>query len=79
MLNRGNTQDFQRAEIPKAFYTCKLHVNYMLENRVKIDVYISREHKKEILKRAKLLGLSVSDYMKLKALDMLKDENKKRK
>jgi len=51
----------------------------MLENRVKIDVYISREHKKEILKRAKLLDLSVSDYMKLKALDLIKDENKKRK
>lgn len=51
----------------------------MPKKRVKIDVYISQEHKKEILKRAKLMDLSVSDYMKLKALDMLKEKNKKRK
>jgi hypothetical protein len=43
-------------------------------HKVKIDVYLSKEHKEEILKRANKLGLSLSDYMKLKALDKLKDE-----
>ena len=43
----------------------------------KIDVYLSSEHKKEILKRANNLGLSLSDYVKLKALDMLKEQNGK--
>lgn len=42
--------------------------------KVKIDVYLSEPHKKRILARAKKLDLSVSDYMKLKALDMLKEE-----
>ena len=32
--------------------------------KAKIDVYLSKEHKKKILKRAKKLDLSVSDYMK---------------
>jgi len=58
---------------PKSLYTCNIHVNYM-SKRVKIDVYLSSSHKNEILKRAKKLDLSVSDYMKLKALDMIKNE-----
>ena len=41
--------------------------------KVKIDVYLSKEHKKKILDRAKKLDLSVSDYMKLKALDLLQE------
>jgi len=45
--------------------------------REKIDVYLSSEHKKEIQKRAKLLDLSLSDYVKLKALDLIKDYEKK--
>ena len=45
-----------------------------MSKRVKIDVYLSSSHKNEILKRAKKLDLSVSDYMKLKALDMIKNE-----
>ena len=47
----------------------------MPDRRIKIDVYLSKNHKDEILKRAKKLGLSVSDYMKLKALDLLKNED----
>jgi len=43
-----------------------------MSNRVKIDVYLNKEHKIEIQKRAAKTGLSVSDYMKLKALDLLK-------
>jgi hypothetical protein len=42
-------------------------------SKLKIDVYLSQEHKKEIQKRAKKLDLSLSDYMKLKALDLLKE------
>jgi len=46
----------------------------MLNNKKeKIDVYLSLEYKKEIQKRAKRADLSISDYMKLKALDMLID------
>lgn len=41
--------------------------------RVKIDVYLSEAHKDEIQRRAEALDLSVSDYMKLKALDLLKE------
>lgn len=44
---------------------------YMLSNKEKIDVYLSAKHKKEIIKRASRFDLSVSDYVKLKALDML--------
>ena len=62
----------------KSLYTCNLHVFYM-SGRVKIDVYLSRERKKEILRKAALLDLSISDYMKLKALDMLKGMDKKQK
>ncbi len=42
--------------------------------RSKIEVYLSDEHKKRILARAKKFDLSASDYMKLKALNMLKEE-----
>ena len=45
----------------------------MSTKRVKIDVYLTEEHKKEILKEAKKLDLSVSDYMKLKALNLIKE------
>jgi len=41
--------------------------------RTKIDVYLSENHKKEIQKRAAKLGLSLSDYMKLKALDKIRE------
>ncbi len=43
--------------------------------RSKIEVYLSDEHKKRILAKAKKFDLSASDYMKLKALDLLKDED----
>lgn len=45
-----------------------------MQRKLKIDVYLTAEHKKKIQKRAKKLGLSLSDYMKLKALDLLKDD-----
>ena len=45
--------------------------------KVKIDVYLSEEHKKRIQNRATKFDLSVSDYMKLKALDLLKEEKQK--
>lgn len=41
--------------------------------KAKIDVYLSETHKKLILDRAKKLDLSVSDYVKLKALDLLNE------
>jgi len=44
-----------------------------MSKRVKIDVYLSKEHKNKISIKAKELDLSVSDYMKLKALDMLNE------
>jgi hypothetical protein len=47
--------------------------------KAKIDVYLSEDHKKAILARARSLDLSVSDYVKLKALDMLREESKKKK
>jgi hypothetical protein len=47
--------------------------------KVKIDVYLSEEHKKRIQDRASRLDLSLSDYVKLKALDMLKEEKEKEK
>jgi len=48
----------------------------MLE-RVKIDVYLDKGSKKKILVRAKEYGLSISDYMKLKALDLLREKDGK--
>jgi mobilization protein NikA len=44
-----------------------------MSRKTKIDVYLSEKHKKAIQKRAQKFDLSVSDYMKLKALDMLND------
>ncbi len=41
--------------------------------KTKIDVYLTVECKQEIQKRAKELDLSISDYMKLKALNRLKE------
>ncbi|MEK6938700.1 MAG: hypothetical protein AABX04_06670 [Nanoarchaeota archaeon] len=49
-----------------------------MSERVKIDVYLDQESKKEILRRSKLFGLSISDYMKLKALDLLRDKDEKK-
>ena len=49
-----------------------------MPGRVKIDVYLDKETKKEILKRSKRFGLSISDYMKLKALDLLRDKDEKK-
>lgn len=46
-----------------------------MPEKTKIDVYLTIECKRKIIKKAKELDLSVSDYVKLKALDMLK-ENK---
>ena len=37
------------------------------KKRPKIDVYLNLEQKKDIRKRADALGLSMSDFMKLKA------------
>ncbi|NQU79458.1 hypothetical protein HQ545_06850 [Candidatus Woesearchaeota archaeon] len=42
--------------------------------KAKIEVYLSEDQKKRIIERAKRLDLSVSDYVKLKALDLLKEE-----
>jgi hypothetical protein len=46
----------------------------MLDKRIKIDVYLSKEQKDKIKRNADKLGLSLSDYMKLKAVDALKEE-----
>jgi hypothetical protein len=43
-------------------------------NRVKIDVYLTKEQKKVIERKAKKLDVSLSDYLKLKALGVLEDE-----
>jgi len=48
-----------------------------MSERVKIDVYLDKNSKKEILRRAQAIGLSISDYMKLKALDLLREKNEK--
>ena len=45
-----------------------------MPKKVKIDVYLTQEHKKEIEKRAKKLDVSVSDYVKLKALDLINEK-----
>jgi hypothetical protein len=44
-----------------------------MSRRIKIEVYLTEEHKKEIQKRADKLDLSLSDYMKLKVLDKIKE------
>ena len=40
--------------------------------KVKIDVYLTPEHKKAIQDKANKLDISLSDYVKLKALDKIK-------
>ena len=47
-----------------------------MSKRTKIDVYLSKDHKQEIQKKASSLDLSLSDYMKLKALDLLTENEK---
>lgn len=49
-----------------------------MPERVKIDVYLDKASKKEILRRSQSFGLSISDYMKLKALDLLRDKDEKK-
>ena len=46
-----------------------------MPKRVKIDVYLTSEHKATIKKKAAKLDLSLSVYLKLKALDLIKEEN----
>lgn len=43
------------------------------QKRTKIEVYLSAEHKQMVLARASAYDLSASDFMKLKALDLLKE------
>jgi hypothetical protein len=45
-----------------------------MSKRIKIDVYFTKEQKKIIEEKANKLAISLSDYMKLKALDILKNE-----
>ena len=42
--------------------------------RVKIDVYLRKEDKEIIKKKASKLDLSLSDYLRLKALDRIKED-----
>ena len=46
-----------------------------LKKRIKIEVYLTDKDKNEIQKRADRLDISASDYLKLKALDRLRDED----
>lgn len=46
-----------------------------MQKKVKIDVYLTPKHKEEIKKKADALDLTLSEYMKLKALDLLKEGN----
>ncbi|HLG25044.1 MAG TPA: hypothetical protein VI564_09000 [Candidatus Nanoarchaeia archaeon] len=45
-----------------------------MEKRIKIEVYLNKKDKIEIQKRADKLDISASDYLKLKALDRLKEK-----
>jgi hypothetical protein len=45
-----------------------------MSKRVKIDVYLTKEHKEIIRKKASKLDLSLSDYLRLKGLGRLKDD-----
>lgn len=45
----------------------------MARKRIKIEVYLTERDKQEIQKRADKLDISSSDYLKLKALDKLKE------
>ncbi len=42
--------------------------------KVKIDVYLTEKHKAEIKRKADELDLSLSEYMRLKALDLLRED-----
>ena len=44
-----------------------------MSKRVKIEVYLTKEDKKEIQKKANKLDIPLSVYVKLKALDKLKE------
>ena len=48
-----------------------------MQKRYKIDVYLSKEHKEIIRKKADKFGLSISDYVKLKSLDILKEQDER--
>lgn len=50
-----------------------------MQDKAKIDVYLTKENKKKIQAKAEKLGLSVSDFVWLKALDMLKEDEKSKK
>jgi hypothetical protein len=45
----------------------------MSDRRIKIDVYLNKEQKDIIKRKSDKLGLSLSDYMKLKAVDALNE------
>jgi hypothetical protein len=45
-----------------------------MSSRVKIDVYLRKEDKAKIKKKALKLDLSLSDYLRLKALDKIKED-----
>ena len=47
----------------------------MSEDKVKIDVYLTLKEKEDIVKRAKDYGLTTSTFVKIKALDLLKEKN----
>ncbi|MBW2967729.1 hypothetical protein KY362_04530 [Candidatus Woesearchaeota archaeon] len=47
------------------------------QRRTKIEVYLSAEHKQMVLARASAYDLSASDFMKLKALDLLRETDEK--
>ena len=44
------------------------------KKRIKIEVYLTEKNKEDIQKRADRLDISASDYLKLKALDRLKED-----
>ncbi|MBN1157701.1 hypothetical protein JXA85_08845 [Candidatus Woesearchaeota archaeon] len=46
----------------------------MEKQRIKIEVYLTEKDKQEIQRRANQLDISSSDYLKLKALDRLKEK-----
>ena len=50
-----------------------------MSKREKIDVYLTKEYKREIQKRASKVDLSLSDYLKLKALNKLNEEDEEHK
>ena len=46
-----------------------------MSRRIKIEVYLNQKDKKIILEKAKKLDISASDYLKLKALNRLKEND----